>query len=136
LAPPADLPRATMLKSFAKLQALVMELQRRGAPVLAGTDGLGLELVRELELYVAAGMTRAEALASATIVPARAFGLDGETGSITVGKKAELALIDGDPSKRIGDLRQVEVVLRDGRVMKADALRTAVGIIGAPKRGK
>ncbi len=70
------------------------------------------------------------------IVPAKAFGLDGETGSLAVGKKAELVLIDGDPSKRIGDLRQVEVVLRDGRVMRADALRAAVGITGAPKRGK
>lgn len=136
MAPPADLSRATMAKSFAKMQALVVELHRRGVPVLAGTDGYGLELVRELELYVAAGMTQAEALAAATIVPAKVYGLDGETGSIAVGKKAELALIDGDPSKRIGDLRQVEMVLSGGRVMKAEALRAAVGIMGAPKRGK
>ena len=136
LAPPPDLSRATMAKSFAKLRALVMELHRRGVPVLAGTDGYGLELVRELELYVAAGMKPAEALAAATIAPAKAYRLDGETGSIMVGKKAELALIDGDPSKRIGDLRQVEVVLREGRVMMADALRAAVGITGAPKRGE
>lgn len=136
LAPPADLSRATMAKSFAKLQALMMELHRRGVPVLAGTDGYGLELVRELELYVAAGMTPADALAAATIVPAKAFGVLDETGSITVGKKAELALIDGDPSKRIGDLRQVEIVMRDGRLMKAEDLRAAVGITGAPARGK
>ncbi|MCE9523182.1 MAG: amidohydrolase family protein [Alphaproteobacteria bacterium] len=136
LSPPADLARATLLKSFAKLQALVLDLSKRGVPVLAGTDGTGLELVRELELYVAAGMKPVEALACATIVPAKAFGLDGETGSLAVGKQAELALIDGDPSKRIGDLRQVELVMRDGRLMKAEDLRTAVGITGAPKRGK
>jgi imidazolonepropionase-like amidohydrolase len=136
LAPPPDLSRATMLKSFAKLQALVLALHKRGVPVLAGTDGSGLELVRDLELYVAAGLTPAQALATATIVPAKAYGLDGDIGSIVAGKKAELALIDGDPSKRIGDLRQVEIVMRDGRIMKAEELRAAVGLTGAPARGK
>jgi imidazolonepropionase-like amidohydrolase len=136
LQPPADLPKATIRKSFAKMEALVMELHKRGVPVLAGTDGSGLELVRELELYVAAGMTPAEALAAATIVPATTFGVGGQTGSIAVGKKAELALVDGDPSKNIGDLRQVEIVMRDGRLMKAEALRAAIGITGAPKIGK
>jgi hypothetical protein len=136
LSPPADLPRATMIKSFAKLQALVLDLSKRGVPVLAGTDGNGIELVRDLELYVAAGMKPADALATATIAPAKAFGLEAETGSLAVGKKAELALIDGDPSKRIGDLRQVELVMRDGRLMKAEELRAAVGITGTPKKGK
>lgn len=133
LLPPADLGCATMSKSFAKMQALVMAFHQRGAPVLAGTDGIGLELVRELELYVAAGMTPADALAAATIVPAQTFGLGNETGSITVGKKAELALVAGDPSKRIGDLRRVEIVMRDGRVMQAEDLRAAIGIAGPPK---
>ncbi len=134
LSPPADLARETMRKSFAKMQALVMEAHRRGMTVLAGTDGYGLELVRDLELYVAAGMTPADALACATLVPAKTYGLGAETGSIAVGKKAELALIDGDPSKTIGALRQVELVMRDGRLMKAEDLRAAVGIKGAPKR--
>jgi imidazolonepropionase-like amidohydrolase len=133
LLPPADLARGTLSKSFAKLQALVMEFHLRGAPVLAGTDGTGLELVRELELYVAAGMTPADALATATIVPAQAFGVGAESGSIVVGKKAELALVAGDPSKRVGDLRNVELVMRDGRFMKAEDLRAAIGIAGPPK---
>jgi imidazolonepropionase-like amidohydrolase len=133
LQPPADLSPATMTKSFAKLQALVMEVHRRGAPVLAGTDGFGLELVRELELYVGAGMTPTDALAAATIVPAQAFGVGAETGSITVGKKAELALVAGDPATRIGDLRNVEIVMRDGRLMRAEDLRAAVGLGGPPK---
>jgi imidazolonepropionase-like amidohydrolase len=136
LKPPADLPKTTMRKSFDKMAALVIELQKRGVPVLAGTDGTGLELVRDLELYVAAGMTPADALATATIVPATTFGIGGETGSIAVGKKAELVLVDGDPSKRIGDLRQAEIVMRDGRMMKAEDLRAAIGLTAAPKRGK
>src|SRR6185436_3060165 len=63
-----DLSRARMRASFAKLQALVGELNTHHVAILAGTDGQGIELVRELELYVAAGLTPQEALATATIV--------------------------------------------------------------------
>src|SRR3569623_556926 len=61
-----------------KLGELTGELHRRGAPILAGTDGVGLELVRELELYVQAGFTPEEALQAATIMPARVMGLDAQ----------------------------------------------------------
>ncbi len=57
-----------------------------------------------------------------------------KTGSLAKGKLAELALIDGDPSKNIGDLRQVELVMRDGKLMKASELRASLGISGPPKR--
>jgi imidazolonepropionase-like amidohydrolase len=73
-------------------------------------------------------------LATATIAPAKSFGVDKETGSIATGKKAELALVAGDPSKAIGDLRHVELVMRDGRLMRAADLRGAIGITGAPKK--
>lgn len=134
--PPPELVRDTMRKSFARLTTMVGEVHRRGVAVVAGTDGTGLLLVRDLELYVEGGLTPAQALAAATIVPARVYGAGAESGSITVGKNAELALIDGDPSKRIGDLRYVEIVMRDGRLMKADDLRAEVGITGMPKRVK
>ncbi len=134
MAPTAEVSRERMRQSFAKLEALVAELDRRHVPLLAGTDGVGFELIRELELYVDAGMSPAEALAAATINPARVYGLDKVTGSIAKGKLAELALIDGDPSKRIGDLRKVELVMRDGKLMDAGALRASVGISGPPSR--
>ena len=70
----------------------------------------------------------------ATINPATVFRLGDQTGSIAVGKLAELALIDGDPSKNIGDLRQVELVMRDGKIMDAQALRESLGISGPPKK--
>jgi hypothetical protein len=134
LAPKPDLSREQMRASFAKLQALVEELNKRHITILAGTDGLGFELIRELELYVAAGMSPADALATVTINPARTFHLADKTGSIAKGKLAELALIDGDPSKNIGDLRQVELVMRDGKIMDAQALRDTIGISGPPKK--
>ena len=134
LAPTPDMPRERMRASFAKVQALVPELEKRHVTILAGTDGFGFEVIHELELYVQAGLTPEQALATATINPAKVYGLSSETGSITKGKLAELALVDGDPQKNIGDLRQVELVMRDGKLMKAADLRAAIGISGPPKR--
>ena len=130
---PADLTRADYRASFKKLSDLVGALHKAGVPIVAGTDGSGLELIRELELYVNAGFTTSEALASATIATARLVGADGRTGSIAVGKAADLVLVDGDPSRTIGDLRHTKIVMMDGKLMDADALRAAGGFAGAPK---
>ena len=130
---PKDLTRADYRKSFAKMAALVVKMQRAGVPIVAGTDGSGIEIVRELELYVAAGMTPGEALATATINPARLVGKGWSTGSIAPGKVADMVLVDGDPSVRIGDLRQTRVVMMAGKMMDADALRAAAGFSGRPK---
>jgi imidazolonepropionase-like amidohydrolase len=89
--------------------------------------------VRELELYVAAGFTPEEALESATIMPARLVQADKTTGSIAVGKNADVVLVEGDPSHRIGDLRNTRVVMMDGKLMDADELRSASGFSGRPK---
>jgi len=72
-------------------------------------------------------------LAAATITPARLLNQDKKTGSIKVGKTADLVLVEGDPSERISDLRQTRVVMLDGKLMDADALRTAAGFSGRPK---
>jgi imidazolonepropionase-like amidohydrolase len=130
---PKDLTREDYRKSFAKLSALVTMMHNSSVPIVAGTDGSGLELVRELELYVAAGFTPSEALAAATIAPAHLVGVDKTTGSITVGKAADLVLVDGDPSRRIGDLRNTRTVMMGGKLMDADALREASGFSGRPK---
>jgi imidazolonepropionase-like amidohydrolase len=130
---PSDLTRADYRASFAKLSELVGALHRAGVPIVAGTDGTGLELVRELELYVAAGFTPAEALASATIATAHLVGADARTGSIAPGKAADLVLVDGNPSKAIGDLRHTQIVMMDGKLMEADALRSVGGLAGRPK---
>jgi hypothetical protein len=122
--------RVRMRQGQSALEALVGELYRRHITIVAGTDGTALELVRELELYVAAGMSPEDALASATIIPSQLFGVGEQAGSISVGKLAELFLVDGDPSRNIGALRNVVLVMRDGRSMQADDLRRAIGISG------
>jgi imidazolonepropionase-like amidohydrolase len=133
LAVPHDLTRADFRASFRKLQQLVGQLHKAGVPIVAGTDGTGFELVRELELYVGAGFTTAEALNSATLAPAHLLGVDAKTGSIAVGKVADLDLVEGDPSINIGDLRHTRMVMMDGKLMDADALRAAGGFAGRPK---
>ena len=130
---PKDLTRADYRKSWARMVELLGRMHKAGVPIVAGTDGAGIELVHELEIYVSAGFTPAEALAAATIVPARLVGQDASTGSITAGKAADLVLVEGDPSQRIGDLRQTRVVMLDGKLLDADALRTAAGFSGRPK---
>jgi imidazolonepropionase-like amidohydrolase len=108
-------------------------LRSAGVPIVAGTDGTGLELVHELELYVQGGMTPAQALATATIAPARNVHIADRTGSIAVGKEADLLLVDGDPEKNIGDLRHVDKVVLDGAMLDGDALRKEAGFSGRPQ---
>jgi hypothetical protein len=130
---PKDLTRADYRRSWAKMVELLGRMHKAGIPIVAGTDGAGIELVHELEIYVSAGFTPAEALAAATIVPAKLVGQDSKTGSIKAGKTADLVLVEGDPSQRIGDLRQTRVVMLDGKLLDADALRTAAGFSGRPR---
>ncbi|HEX4683942.1 MAG TPA: amidohydrolase family protein [Gemmatimonadaceae bacterium] len=130
---PADLTRADYRASWAKMVGLLGRMHKAGVPIAAGTDGSGIEIIHELEIYRDAGFTPAEALAAATIVPARLVGQDAHTGSIAVGKAADLVLVEGDPSQRIGDLRQTRVVMLDGKLLDADALRKAAGFSGRPR---
>ena len=107
-------------------------MHKAGVPIAAGTDGAGIEIIHELEIYVQAGFSTADALAAATIEPARLVGQESKTGSIKVGKAADLVLVEGDPSTKIGDLRHTRVVMLDGTLLDADALRGAAGFAGRP----
>ncbi len=127
------LTRDNYRKSYAKMVELVSRLHKAGVPIVAGTDGWGIELVRELEIYRQAGFTPAEAIQSATILPARVVGADKRTGSIAVGKEADMVLVDGDPSTDLGALRRVVTVVSDGYVMDAGELRKAAGYNGMPR---
>ncbi len=113
--------------------ALIGKLNEAGVPIVAGTDGWGPELVREIEIYEQAGMSKAQALQTATINPARLVGIADRTGSITKGKEADLLLVDGDVSTDLGALRRVHTVVSDGYVMDGNALRAAAGFSGMPR---
>lgn len=127
------LTREDYRKSFRKMVDLVGRLHKAGVRIVAGTDGYGLELVRELELYQQAGLTNAQALQTATLIPAQMTGMADRTGSIVAGKTADIILVDGDVSKDLGNLRHVDTVFLDGYRLSGAALRQASGLSGMPK---
>ena len=98
----------------------VAQLRAAGVPILAGSDApnpgttWGASLHRELELLVSAGLTPLEALRAATSVPAAAFHL-ADRGRIAPGLKADLLLVEGDPSQDITATRAIAGVWKDGR---------------------
>jgi hypothetical protein len=100
-----------------------------GITIVPGTDALpGFTLHRELELYAQAGIPTPEVLRIATLGAARVARRDKELGSITPGKLADLVLVDGDPVKRIGDLRRTALVIKDGAIYEPGAMYKALGI--------
>jgi hypothetical protein len=97
--------------------------------ILAGTDASGVPYVfagsglhDELELLVGAGLTPAAALRAATINPARCLGMADSLGTVSVGKRADLVLLDANPLERIGSTRRVSAVVRAGRFLPRDEL--------------
>jgi imidazolonepropionase-like amidohydrolase len=116
-------------RRLADLERLVGVLHRAGIPIVAGTDQTvpGYSLHRELELYVQAGFTPMQAIQAATVVPARVMHLEREVGTIAAGKRADLLVVDGDPLHRISDLRNIRLVVANGRRYAAAPLWQSVG---------
>jgi hypothetical protein len=106
---------ATYRASYNRLLDLIRVMHQAGVPLVAGTDSIaGLGLHRELELYVQAGIPAPEVLRIATWNGARVVGASATAGSIERGKAADLILVDGDPSRRISDIRRTVLVLKGG----------------------
>jgi imidazolonepropionase-like amidohydrolase len=110
---------------------MVCALHRAGAKLMAGSDcpacGTipGRSLIHELDLFVASGLTPLEALRCATVAPAEYLG-DADSGTIAVGKRADLVLLDADPTSDIAALRRIAGVTVAGRHFTAAALRDRV----------
>lgn len=114
-------PQGSLDNSFKS----VMELHKAGVDILVGTDvspvplhnlgGLahGASVHHEMQLLVQAGFTPVEALQSATSKPARRFGLQ-DRGRIAEGLRADLVLVDGDPTTSISDSLSIQAVWLKG----------------------
>jgi imidazolonepropionase-like amidohydrolase len=110
---PDDATAARNEKPYATAIELVGRLYRAGVPIVAGTDDLpGFALQRELELYVQAGLTPAQALQVATWIGAKYSRVPGDRGSVAAGKAADLVLVDGDPTRDICAIRRVALVVK------------------------
>ena len=83
-----------------------------GIPLLAGTDGgTQLALQNELRLFVYAGIPANEVLKIATYNPTKILNLDSKYGSIQQNRVADLILVEGNPMERIGEIRNVFMVI-------------------------
>jgi imidazolonepropionase-like amidohydrolase len=101
----------------------------RGITLVPGTDDIsGFMLHSELEEWQRAGIPPADVLGLATLGAAEHLGLGGELGSITRGKRADLVLVPGDPTKNVGLLRQARLVMKDGVVFFPDEIYEAIGV--------
>jgi len=96
--------------------------KEKGVKIVAGVDagasGAGYvphgQLINELELFVAHGMSEFEAIQTATTTASELLGLEGRLGSIEVGKAGDFVVLDADPLENISNLRKVSCVFKEG----------------------
>jgi imidazolonepropionase-like amidohydrolase len=111
--------------------ATLHALHAAGIPIVAGTDQSipGYSLHREMELYVEGGFTALEALQSATIVAARAVGVEKESGTLEAGKRGDVLLLNADPLVDIHNTRAVWRTVAAGAVYDPAPLWQSVGFL-------
>ena len=127
---PDDKTLARYEKSYAKMVDFVGRLYKAGVPIVAGTDEMaGFTLQAELEFLVKAGLTPAQALQVATKNGAKYTLTSHERGSVTPGKLADLVLVDGDPTRNIGDIRKVAAVFTRGHLVIPSEVHKELGIV-------
>jgi Tol biopolymer transport system component/imidazolonepropionase-like amidohydrolase len=124
---PADAQDLTQREAIVSPQEkMVAAVVKGGGRVIAGTDSpinpYGLALLLELEHFVRGGMSPAEAIRSATAVPAEAMGYGAQLGTIEAGKLADLVVVEGNPLQNIGDIRRTRLTVKDGVVYEVEKL--------------
>ncbi|NEA98724.1 amidohydrolase family protein [Streptomyces sp. SID13726] len=111
-------PTADQLTTLDRELAIYRRILAEGGLVALGTDQplvpVGLHLHLALRALHRGGLTPAEALRTATLLPARAFGADADLGTLEEGKLADLTIVDGDPFTDFDTLVRTTAVLRGG----------------------
>ncbi len=112
----------TIMNSWAA--SLTRAAHSAGVPILAGTDGLIDDdsvavpnVHREMQMLVNAGLSPADALAAATVVPARVMGRENTHGAIAAGYFADVVLLEGDPLRDISATMKIRRVVLRGVVL-------------------
>jgi len=109
--------------------ASIKLLHDAGIALLAGTDAgnpgtaHGASLHGELALLVRGGLSPAEALNAATALPAKIFGLN-DRGRIAVGMRADLILVNGDPTKNIAATRDIAFIWKNAYRLERNKIGT------------
>jgi hypothetical protein len=111
---------------------------KAGGTLLAGSDPTGDGSImagfadqREVELLVEAGFTPVEAMHIATQNGAEFLGIGGRVGTISLGKQADLVVVNGNPAQKVSDIRNVEIIFRKGVGYSPTKLLAGVdGVVG------
>lgn len=112
-------------EDYTKAMKIIGDFYRAGVPIVAGTDNVVpvYSLYLEIETYhKLGGLSPLEAIKTATIIPARAMGLDSETGTLEVGKEADIAILEKNPLLNIEHLRTVSAVVTNGNYYQSNPL--------------
>jgi cytosine/adenosine deaminase-related metal-dependent hydrolase len=127
-----DVPQgqeAAYRDAFPAMLKMLKALHEAGVTIVPGTDGLaGYMLHHELAVYARAGIAPLEVLRMATLTPAEVMGVDDNRGVIAAGLYADMVLVDGDPARDIGDIREIDLVVKGGRLYDPPAIERAIGI--------
>jgi imidazolonepropionase-like amidohydrolase len=102
--------------TYDKMGKFVRRANREGVTLLAGTDDGSLN--DEVEAYASFGISNLDILRAATINGARWLKQQDEFGTVEVGKRADLIVVDGDPLKDVKDLRKITRVIQRGRIVR------------------
>lgn len=103
--------------------SMIARMKEAGVPIGAGTDTPiaraipGYSLHNELELLVLSGLSPLEAIAAATVRPAEFLSLQDEMGTVDVGKRADLVLLNANPVDDINNIREIELVVVQGQIV-------------------
>ncbi len=113
--------RNEVLSGYKMLQDFVRRFAAAGGKIHSGSDPnhvlAGYGVHAELEMLVEAGLTPAQAIQTASINVAQAWGKDKDYGSVEKGKIADLVIVRGDPRQNISATQNVEMVFIEGKVM-------------------
>jgi imidazolonepropionase-like amidohydrolase len=120
---------AAQKRAIEKYKRFCLVYAEAGGPLVTGTDMSfgGIYLQREIQHFVAAGLTPLQAIRAGTRAASSALGRD-DLGQITPGRTADLILVAGDPTTNISALRVVERTIVAGRTVWQ---RTAVAAAAA-----
>ena len=123
------LPADSFWARYRVLEKLTKGFRDAGVRLLAGTDAMnpsvvpGFSLHDELRDLVAAGLTPYEALRAATANAAEFLGATAEFGTVAIGRRADLALVEADPFKGVGNAARLAGVMLRGRWLVGEELR-------------
>ena len=128
----------TRLRSWENNLVMEVDFFNRGGLLVVGTDptGYGGCLAgygswRAIELLVEAGLSPIDAIKCATSNGAQLLSIAEQTGSIEVGKAADLIIVNGNPDEIIADLRKTETVFKDGiGYDSATLFKSIAGMVG------